>query len=435
MASIKVWTLSETGVFGVLEERAMPIARTVEFQSPGVGSRGIDAYRGSGSISPVPGDRWSRTIDLAPGEYWNMSAPRTVPNYYRMYNDLKRFGDLGTALATIGFGATEFAFQLGWGAWSGSPGSDPSRNLIIPNVTGNEATGWRKFAGGCQPEQKWWSDFNLVACGTPQTFNASHENQTGVSGVYRVFETTPALTVNPTLINVYANVAQYRTQVGASQAPNPYRKAIVAPGVAAFPFAQFPTTTGVMSHPIRPRLRVRPAYAFEALTITLPLTPPVVPPVVGVGTGYHVPPPDGARPRRKFRMGKGGVVGEAYGALTELKDLMDCMKKSINNKSSGLHGKTGKGSGSTRVKYAPKPHGENPYDEFRYIVNNAERMDPLAFVKCFAQKELGDQVIGRANRAAANAVVGTGYWVSPRGPSISGFARHALSQSGSLRMR
>lgn len=110
-----------------------------------------------------------------------------------------------------------------------------------------------------------------------------------------------------------------------------------------------------------------------------------------------VPPPPGVR-EEKFKLGKGGVIGDLFGVLTELDDFANCMAATTW---------AWKQYGRERKRVQPCK-GLVGVAKARCLAQYADYSDPHALaelIKCVALNQVQDLVIGKLNKAANSAYV------------------------------
>jgi len=116
------------------------------------------------------------------------------------------------------------------------------------------------------------------------------------------------------------------------------------------------------------------------------------------------PPPKGTR-ERKWKLGKGGAVGDIFGAVTEIEDFMNCMAATTWAwKRYDAGGKKRHGVETKRIK--PCAGIANPILKAACLAQYADYTDPQALVdlmKCVAMQNLTDMIVGKANSAAGKA--------------------------------
>lgn len=134
-----------------------------------------------------------------------------------------------------------------------------------------------------------------------------------------------------------------------------------------------------------------PPYVVPSMDVTVPDNEP---PWSDPGGGHAQVPPAPGDPEDKPIDNTGRSVKDVYGALTELKDLSDCL--SANTK---VWRRKGHGKKSLVSPCAGMPLMQ----KFRCLAQNAQHLDVAAFVQCMATQNLTDEIIGRmSSRAYSN---------------------------------
>lgn len=157
----------------------------------------------------------------------------------------------------------------------------------------------------------------------------------------------------------------------------------------------------------RPRTRSR-TFNPEQTQINFRF-PPKGPPTKTV-TAVPPPAPPPARTReRKYKLGKGGIVGDIFGHLTEIDDFANCMAATTW---------AWKKYGRAWKKVRPCQHMTG-LEKAACLAQYADYTDPhnlAELIKCVALNELGDMAIGRASKAANKAYVGAHEKLGVKGP-------------------
>lgn len=142
--------------------------------------------------------------------------------------------------------------------------------------------------------------------------------------------------------------------------------------------------------------------------------PPKGPPTKVTEPYRDSTPPPRTR-ERKWKLGKGGVAGDVFGALTELGDAMDCAVQAAKKHGGPTHG-FAKTTGHRRHR-GQKSKGffnKAKYIRDNFDVGNAGMV--MDFLKCMAANEITDRAFGTLSSKAGKAFgEATG---SPRGPGI-----------------
>jgi len=172
------------------------------------------------------------------------------------------------------------------------------------------------------------------------------------------------------------------------------------------------------SHPANTKLEYKTAKVLPNMPLSPPQPlisirsqpraakkPPYVPPYLkldngGVNIAFE-------RPKdKKWKLGKGGVLGNIYGGLTEIKDGYKCAEKATkgyrSKKGVGLH--------------------DHLQDLALYIYNKPASFNPAGFISCMVENHFQDKVIGKANQLA-NRITKHQYWVRPTGVSSGSWSR------------
>lgn len=143
------------------------------------------------------------------------------------------------------------------------------------------------------------------------------------------------------------------------------------------------------------------------------------------GGGVHniTPPPKGTK-EHKFDYST-GPLGDAYGFLTEVKDVADCIDGATKAwRRTNDH----KGHASNHRKKLISPCHKMPLaQKIKCLVDNANRgnTDWAAAVKCIMLNNLEDEAIGRASRAASRGLNSYAHQLGDPSPhyGLGGFAR------------
>lgn len=108
------------------------------------------------------------------------------------------------------------------------------------------------------------------------------------------------------------------------------------------------------------------------------------PPTVTPGWHYPVPPARGER-EEKFKLGKGGIVGDIFGTITEIGDFVDCLYKA---------------TGATQKRGIPQM---TAYVAKHFDITNPQMV--AAAIKCLILNHLEDMVIGKFGQVADKAFI------------------------------
>lgn len=390
--------------------------------------RSSSPFRGT----PAPGQRYTKSIDLAPGEYSRISpASEAMQEYFRYsrymrnYGVLRRFGSMTGSFipAVLAVGAVEginYLYSLG-----DSPGPanlDPVGYTKIWDAGPHAAS----VVGHVNESDRW----GYVSTGAVDSFHAP----VNLHGQALTAFGGPGAT-NP----VPATPPQFMISVtGDRLPPNPSRWYVRAhyhrigstapwsttkgPRIGrALPFPDAPPYAEIKerSYP-RPRPRVRwRTYNAEQVMLQHSF-PPNKPPKTEVGHPPVPRPPSTNVRERKFKL-LTGLPGKIFGALTEIDDFANCMaattwawkKRDYTGKKTG-----GKRHGN-EAKLVRPCRGKTGLAKAKCLAQYADYTNPHALaelIKCVALTNLSDLAIGRANRAANRQYFRAyeGLGVSPR---------------------
>lgn len=127
------------------------------------------------------------------------------------------------------------------------------------------------------------------------------------------------------------------------------------------------------------------------------------PPGGGKSDTPHAPaPPPPGEKEKKFQLGKGGAVGDAFGFVTEVEDAADCLIDAIyNNKPHAGH-------------LTKSPFGKAQFIAKNFDLSNSQMVEDA--ISCMIKNEIGDKIIGKLNQAAGKAFGKASG--APRGPGI-----------------
>lgn len=129
--------------------------------------------------------------------------------------------------------------------------------------------------------------------------------------------------------------------------------------------------------------------------------PPKGPPTK-VTEPYRDSPPPARTRERKWKLGKGGPVGDAFGKVTEAMDAVDCAVKAAKANGGPVHG-FDKRTGHRRWR-GQKSKGI--YNKAKYIRDNFDVGNPamvMDFLKCMVANEFTDRAIGGLSSKAGKA--------------------------------
>lgn len=306
---------------------------------------------------------------------------------------------------------------VGWMTAGGSAGGDP----YAPYRQGLTDAGFVRFCTGIQIGGRPWHKIGYAPAaqsfcnnngnfGTPGAL-VGDDIPAGVSwvqfgsGLSNVPPPDPFMWVEE----------RWDRPAGPSPAPIKYKVGFVLPLEGA-DGAPAPAEEIEQSVPLPSQARL--GYGFVVSTIFQFSTRPQ-PGDSGQGSKtpdapYRDAPPPPRTRERKWKLGKGGIVGDVFGAATEIQDAMDCAVKAIKSTA-----KTPRSAGHKRWLGAPAGKSKGVYNKSKYIAQNFDVGNPdmvMAFLTCMAQNEITDRIVGevssRAGKAFGNA---SG---SPRGPTI-----------------
>lgn len=159
--------------------------------------------------------------------------------------------------------------------------------------------------------------------------------------------------------------------------------------------------------------RTDPADAPASAPDQVPPRAPVPPGTPPVDHTPHppLPPPPGTR-QKKFKLGKGGLIGDVFGTITEILDFAECLAKAAGAK-----------------------HHMSMQNTSAFIAENFDVTDPHMVadaIKCIALSNLSDIAFGKLSSKASKAFGGTPWSVSPRGvgiqPAPSPFSSYGHSE-------
>lgn len=347
-----------------------------------------------------PGGAYYRhSLDLGPGEYSRLNpAASEMQGYQRYsrwaknYSVLKGFGRLAGA-AGVALTAYETYELLSGGEYffkkSGSAGGPPPGYTSTScGFTINPVTGYSggRLCGALALTAPWYPVADGPQFPSPQNWVSQWGRSSPTQGRLEVRWFPPTgQTADSSLFQ-----------------PVPARNMQALPD---------PATGAKSSSRNSPFPRTAPPLSEEVEIGYQDWTPRPMRPGSTVATEFHMGPPSSGKtdwpyrdgvpsPRtreRKWKLGKGGPIGDAFGALTEFSDALDCADKAIGKKH--------------RKMSLPK--------KSVWVANNFDVSDPhmvAQFIKCMALSNLSDIAIGKLSSAAGKAYgEATG---APRGPGI-----------------
>lgn len=155
---------------------------------------------------------------------------------------------------------------------------------------------------------------------------------------------------------------------------------------------------------VRPRLADKRGPAGHPRTAGSPrgVTPRKNPPPYVVDGEPQLP----GKERKKWKLTKGGRVGDFYGTLTELGDGLECYEKALGiRRKGGLHERLLRAASATADGYKR---------DWNFVLAD--------FIGCLIVSNAGDYVIGKANKLA-NRITSDPYYVRPVGVGRGGFVQ------------
>lgn len=185
-----------------------------------------------------------------------------------------------------------------------------------------------------------------------------------------------------------AHVWQYKNKSG--QQVQFFPRVVPIPESVPVPPADVDTGLGPGRRP-----RPRPEPYEDPIISRWPKDHPVPEP-------YHkrVPPEPGMK-EKKLKLGKGGLIGSVYGAVTEVVDALDAIGKALDPKVRG---------GYRQQKTVQ--------DKIRYLLRNWRYIDHNAALGNIILDQVEDWFIGKSNQLA-NRTASHPYWRGMRGPNVS----------------
>lgn len=352
---------------------------------------GLANYNKAGS-----GPYYKHSLDLGPGEWSRLSpASEEMQSYARYSTFMKNYG-LTRAFGGLaaGFAAEllvdNFSGITGWFTKPGQIGGPP------PGYTSNTCG-----LGSNPPILAYRGGF---LCGT-LAIGAPYEP--GVdSGIYPSLQNWVSQWERPGTNNFGWAAARWFPPTGQTAdatlfQPVPAKTLLSSPVPGPFgnlnPFTSSPPPLG---EEIEIGFQDAPlAASFAGAVASTAFRFPNGGPPTKTDEGYRDNPPETGVRERKFRLGKGGPIGDAFGAITEALDALDCAVKAAK---AGLKAKGKKPAGHGRSRY----HTKGVYNATKFVYNNFDVGDPhtiAEFIKCVALSNLSDLAIGKANSAAGKA--------------------------------
>lgn len=362
-----------------------------------------------GNKSSGPAPKLYRTIDLDPSDY------SRIPNKYNKSGGYG-YGSAGRAARAFGSKAARFmtsaAFAAAYfaGEWAGEEFAklvfDTPANLLPDYPFGRTAPAGFTLTCDINPANR------------PTEFQRKQGWAPGPPAIGFTCDVSTSGRANlPPGANFPANATTISLVQSGVAWPNtagrPYWVAVRNTGVADKPspyeygktYRALPIPLGVPapseSVETGPQRSARSAFGWGFTQAINFKFPPKGPPTK-VEEPYRDKPPAPRVKERKWRIGKGGPAGDAFGAATEVLDAMDCAVAAAKKHGGPVHG-FAKTTGHRRWR-GQKSKGV--FNKVKYIRDNFDVGNPgmvMDFLKCMVANEFTDRAIGGLSSKAGRA--------------------------------